>query len=117
MYQGDKVINKRERGIMKSTSTIRENVEKLLVKYPHLRNDDKELMVKYWEEVDQLDFTSVIRFLNGFKSASTASPESIRRARALIQSEGKLLPTDETVKARRWKRTAMEEALKNGQVV
>lgn len=101
----------------KSTSTIRENVEKLMVKYPNLRNSDKELMVKYWEEIDQLDFTSVIRFLNGFKSETTASPESIRRARALIQAEGKLLPTDETVMARRWKKSKMEEALRLGQVV
>lgn len=96
--------------------TIKDNVEKVLARYPQSRNNDKLLILMYWKDIDGLSFGSEPEFIDGVINKST-STESIRRARQLIQEDGRFLPTDETVLARRMKKSRMESAIQNRQVV
>jgi hypothetical protein len=97
---------------MKKKRTIRDNVEEILRDYPYTRNSDKKLIIKYWEIVDKISMNSIDEFLHGFMVKAT-NPESIRRARQLIQEEGKYLPTDPTVlERRRKKQYLMKESIK-----
>jgi hypothetical protein len=96
--------------------TIRENVEKILESFPASRNDDKKLILEYWRKFDNVSFDNIDKFVGSFISKSTPT-ESITRARRLIQEEGKFLPTDESVIARRWKKSKMEDAIRNREVV
>lgn len=96
--------------------TIRENVETILRGFPASRNDDKKLILEYWRTFDNVSFDSIDKFVGSFISKSTPT-ESITRARRLIQEEGKYLPTNETVLARRWKKSAMEDAIRNREVI
>lgn len=101
----------------KSSKTVKENVEYLLGKYPNLRNNDKELELKYWIEIDGCNTTSIEDFMHDFITTSTP-PVTIVRARRLIQEEGNYLPTDPDVLTKRHqKELAMKLALKNRQVV
>lgn len=99
---------------MKKRKTVRKYVEIILSKFPETRNCDKLLTLKYWQHVDGLpmkDENSVSAFKNAFLESST-SMESIRRARQLIQEEGKLLPTKSSViQSRNKKKNLMEEAI------
>lgn len=99
-----------------SKKSIRHNVEKILGSYPETRNDDKKLILKYWQLYDKIPMDNIESFKLGFINSST-STESIRRARQLIQEEGKFLPTDEMVAIRRWKKSKMENAIKEREVV
>lgn len=96
--------------------TIRDNVEKVLGIFPETRNSDKLLIVMYWTMIDGLTFNSEEEFISGMVNKAT-STESIRRARQLVQEEGKFLPTDKTILARRMKKSKMELAIQNRQVV
>lgn len=84
---------------------VRENVLTLLEEIPETRNDDKLLMVNYWQRFDEITFDE--NFATAFVSAAT-SPESIHRARRSIQSGGLFTPTDEEVLKNR--RMLAEEA-------
>lgn len=78
---------------------VRENVLTLLEEVPATRNDDRLLMVNYWQRFDEITFNE--NFATSFINAAT-SPESIRRARQSIQSGALFMPTDtEVLKNRR----------------
>lgn len=88
-------------------ATIRENVEKILRLDELSRGDDKRLMVMYWEIIDEVDFS---KFDKDFVEKATM-PESIRRARQLIQEEGLYLPDDKIVLKRRLRQGKMKKAI------
>lgn len=93
--------------------TIRDNVAKILKDYPETRNSDKLLILKYWELVDKLPMDNIDKFREAFVKKST-NTESIRRARQLIQEEGKFLPTDKhVIEKRRRKEQLMIESIVN----
>lgn len=73
---------------------VKENLLTLLEEVPETRNNDRLLMLKYWERFDGVNLTGP--FQDQFTNAIT-NPESIRRGRQSIQSTGLFLPTDEEV--------------------
>lgn len=99
-----------------NNKTIRQNVEAILRDMPMSRDDDKILIITYWNVIDGIvDKEGMVDPYNIFDKATT--PESITRARRLVQAEGKYLPTDPTVAARRNKEVEMRKAVKLGEVV
>lgn len=78
-------------------------VYSILERYPEARDNDRELMLRYWHEVDQLLFDDT--FPETFTAKGT-SPESITRARRAIQASGEFLPSEEVVKRRRTRQEA-----------
>lgn len=88
----------------KTGRTIRQNVEAILRDYPETRNDDKLLMLRYWEIIDGINFGA--NFESQFRFQATM-PESIRRARQLVQEEGLYLPTSAVAASRRSKEVQM----------
>ena len=77
---------------------VKQNVLHILEHHPETRNDDKLLMLKYWELFDELSFDET--FPTVFAARAT-NPESIRRARQSIQESGLYLPTTEEIRKRR----------------
>jgi hypothetical protein len=92
--------------------TIRQNVEEILRKYEQARGDDKFLLLAYWKEIDGIDFSN---FEHEFMTKGTMA-ESIRRQRQLIQEEGKYLPSEEIIEARRERQRAMRASIKNKRI-
>jgi hypothetical protein len=80
----------------------------ILAHYPEARNNDKLLMLLYWELADKISIPK--EFRQAFLYRATP-PETIRRARQKIQSEGSYLPRQEVLEARRRKQQAMRQAL------
>lgn len=82
--------------------TIEMNIAKLLIDHVHLRNNDNELILVYWDAYD--DFGKV-------HAAKQLTPvASIIRARQKLQSQGYFLPTDDKViERRRLRETEMHE--------
>lgn len=81
---------------------IMENVEKLLKDYPELRNDDKELIWKYWRCCDIIVDGGGYSITRGRFIYSATNPAQIIRCRAKIQNiEGKYLPIDWKVAEKR----------------
>jgi hypothetical protein len=95
-----------------SKSTVRENVEKLLREIPATRSNDKLLMLTYWEDIDGIEIGNRFDFV--FRATS---PESIRRARQLIQSEDKYLPSEKVVAIRRGRQSGMIQAVRQREVI
>lgn len=86
----------------KTTATrakeVRDNVYSILENFPETRNDDRLLMLRYWSQVDEIQYDHL--FPLQFATKST-SPESITRARRSIQAAGTFLPTEQDVLDRR----------------
>lgn len=96
--------------------TVKGRVEHLLREYPEARNSDLLLIVLYLREFTELGKYikyipySVMRKYEGIT-------ESVRRARQLIQSEGRYLPTDPKVlEARRRKERRLRKLIGSGKV-
>lgn len=87
--------------------TIRDNVETILHADEESRGNDKRLIMLYWKQIDNVDFS---KFESEFVEKATM-PESIRRARQLIQEEGKYLPNDEIVLKRRARQSDMKNSI------
>lgn len=87
--------------------TTKQYVEEILKKDVLARNDDKHLMTVYWKEVDGVDMNN---FESSFFERAT-QPESISRARRLIQHQGKYMPTDSVLRGRRAKEFAMKKSI------
>jgi hypothetical protein len=80
----------------------------ILAHYPEARNNDKLLMLLYWELADKINIPKEFRQAFLYKATP---PETIRRARQKIQAEGSYLPRQEVLEARRRKQQAMRQAL------
>ncbi|PEL24360.1 hypothetical protein [Bacillus toyonensis] len=96
---------------------VRQNVEELLQHYPEARENDKLLLLLYWQKVDMVRFSngdiSVIDFL--FKATPS---ESITRARRKVQEEREdLAATDKVKQIRKEREKDMKKILKLGEVI
>jgi hypothetical protein len=80
----------------------------ILAHYPEARNNDKLLMLLYWELADKINIPK--EFRQAFLYRATP-PETIRRMRQKIQEQGDYLPRQEVLEARRRKQQAMRQAL------
>lgn len=87
---------------------VKHNVLTLLEQWEDARNNDKFLMLKYWQSVDNINTS--IGFGPSFLRRAT-SPESISRARRSIQATGLYEPTDPEV--RRKRRIREQEAVEH----
>ncbi|MCS7124576.1 MAG: hypothetical protein NZ932_04075 [Candidatus Bathyarchaeota archaeon] len=72
-------------------------VRHILALNPQTRRNDKLLMLYFWRDVDGIDIPP--EFWRAFLSKAT-HPETIRRTRQKIQSQGDYLPDEETLKRR-----------------
>ncbi|MEM1553172.1 MAG: hypothetical protein QW734_01935 [Candidatus Bathyarchaeia archaeon] len=73
-------------------------VRHILAHYPNARSNDKLLMLYFWRDVDGIEITP--EFWSAFLKKAT-HPETIRRTRQKIQSQGEYLPDEETLQRRR----------------
>jgi hypothetical protein len=80
----------------------------ILAHFPEARNNDKLLMLLYWDIVDKIPMPK--EFRQAFLHKATP-PETIRRMRQKIQEQGDYLPRQEILEARRRKQEAMRKAL------
>jgi hypothetical protein len=80
----------------------------ILAHFPEARNNDKLLMLLYWDIVDKIPMPK--EFRQAFLHKATP-PETIRRMRQKIQEQGEYLPRQEVLEARRRKQQAMRKAL------
>ena len=90
-----------EESLLEKLSTAKERIEYLLRKYPEARNSDFYLLILYIRNfVPELSKYikyipyEVIRKYDGLT-------ETVRRARQLVQSEGRYLPTDPEILRKR----------------
>lgn len=77
---------------------VRENVMRILEENAETRNDDRLLMLIYWQQVDGLSFDHTFPLLFGSRGTS---PESISRSRRQIQEVGLWMPTVDEVLVKR----------------
>ncbi len=103
---------------MKSELTgIKYLVEIILSDYPDTRNSDKKLIsflwTRFYPEIVRTDSDNLRKFIYLSDMLDLPSPESIRRARQVIQNtEKRLVPTSEGVaKKRRMNVDEWREAL------
>ncbi len=74
---------------------VKREVKRLLEKFPHLRNSDNKLIATIWQKEIGKDEnqnlkskqTTAFCFLEAFANGQHTSPESIRRARQLVQEK------------------------------
>jgi hypothetical protein len=85
---------------------VRDSVLQILEQYPETRDDDRQLMLRYWSTVDHIHFD--FTFPQSFVERAT-SPESITRARRLIQASGLFTATEEAVIRRRKRETELRD--------
>lgn len=98
-------------GLAYPPMTDQEKVNAILEQYPGARNDDGELLYRFWMEFDDLgsvlrDEEARERFLAFLKNPHTTSSESIRRRRQDAQKNrtpgaGALLPDKGEAERRR----------------
>lgn len=72
-------------------------VRYILAHYPNARNNDKLLMLLYWEIIDQIPIPKTFRY--DFLTKAT-HPETIRRTRQKIQAKGEYPPDQQTQQKR-----------------
>jgi len=71
---------------MKNLSTVKTNVEKLLIRYPKLRDDYTRLIFAYWQTYNSVDSTFSMGRL--YNDSNTLTPtESITRASRNLQRD------------------------------
>lgn len=93
-------------GVVQELKTVKEGVERILQAYPESRNDDRLLIILYWRMEDRAG----LPFVPNEVINRLTMPTSIWRMRQKIQAEGRLLPTDPEVRA---KRSIREEEMRN----
>jgi hypothetical protein len=81
--------------IIKQTFEIKERVKQMLIKFPHLRDDDFKLIANFYIQQgggkDAMQNISAYEFLKEFSAGKFANSESIRRVRQKIQEENESL--------------------------
>lgn len=81
---------------MKFTKKINDEVFELLLKYPHLRDDDEALVANIWHrELSSMDIDSnelnTYGFFKLYSSKKITRADTITRARRRLQEENELL--------------------------
>lgn len=87
--------------------TIKQNVESILAQFEATRSNDKLLLLAYWHHIDGINMSN---FANEFLEKGTMA-ESIRRARQLIQEEGRFLPSEDTIEMRKGREVSMRTSI------
>jgi len=91
--------------ILSNTETA---IRYILAHYPEARNNDKLLMLLYWELADKINIPK--EFRQAFLYRAT-HPETIRRMRQKIQEQGDYLPRQEILELRQKRRKLFQKAL------
>jgi hypothetical protein len=89
-------------------SRVETGIRYILAHYPEARNNDKLLMLLFWEIFDKINIPK--EFRQAFLHKATP-PETIRRMRQKIQEQGDYLPRQEVLEARRRKQQFMRQVL------
>ena len=89
-----------EENLREKLKTVKERVEWLLANYPETRNDDFYLFILYIRHFEP-ELSRYIEFIPYNLIKRSTRFESVRRARQLIQAEGRYLPTDPKVLRKR----------------
>ena len=91
-----------EAELTRKLKTIKERVEYLLERYPEARNDDFYLYILYVRHFEP-ELSKYIEYIPFELIKRSTRFESVRRARQLIQAEGRYLPTDPKILRKRRK--------------
>jgi len=83
-------------------------VRYIMAHFPETRSNDKLLMLHYWELVDRIKIPR--EFWKAFLRRAT-TPETITRARRLIQASGDYQPREEVKKYRQSRSKKFREVL------
>lgn len=78
-----------------NTNYMRKKILRLCKEDPKLVNDDKALIARIWEEEGWYEQLTILQNLRRL-----SSPETIRRTRQKLQSEGLIVPTEDTIEKR-----------------
>ena len=79
-------------------SRVETGIRYILAHYPEARNNDKLLMLLFWEIFDKINIPK--EFRQAFLNRATP-PETIRRVRQKIQSQHEYLPSEDVLRKRR----------------
>lgn len=91
---------------------VRDSVAKILEQHPETRDDDRHLLLRFWNEVDQIHFDYT--FPQKFAEQAT-SAESITRARRQLQQSGMYKSSEESSKMRQQRQAELREHFAKGQ--
>jgi hypothetical protein len=75
--------------MIKKLKQAKDKVKALLVKSPHLRDDDNKLIATYYYHESQSNLLKItaLDFLHEFADGKFTNPETIRRCRQKLQEE------------------------------
>jgi len=75
--------------MIKKLKQAKDKVKALLVKSPHLRDDDNKLIATYYYHESQSNLLKItaLDFLHEFADGKFTNPETIRRCRQRLQEE------------------------------
>lgn len=100
--------------VIQRTKEVGKAVYSILERFPETRDDDRQLMLRYWAEVDRLTFD--FTFPQQFVERGT-SPESITRARRAVQAAGHFTPATEVALRRRGRQEELRVHFANATTV
>ena len=75
--------------MIKKLKQAKDKVKALLIKSPHLRDDDNKLIATYYYHESQSNLLKItaLDFLHEFADGKFTNPETIRRCRQKLQEE------------------------------
>ncbi len=75
--------------MIKKLKQAKDKVKALLIKSPHLRDDDNKLIATYYYHESQSNLLKItaLDFLHEFADGKFTNPETIRRCRQRLQEE------------------------------
>ena len=91
-----------EENLAEKLKTVKDRVEWILANHPEARNDDFYLYILYVRTFEP-ELSKYIDYIPFEIIKRSTRFESVRRARQLIQAEGRYLPTDPKVLKKRRK--------------
>ena len=91
-----------EENLAEKLKTVKDRVEWILANHPEARNDDFYLYILYVRTFEP-ELSKYIDYIPFELIKRSTRFESVRRARQLIQAEGRYLPTDPKVLKKRRK--------------
>jgi len=99
-FEGEE-LDEEEESLLERLSTVKERIEYLLRKYPDARNSDFYLLILYIRHFVP-ELSKYIKFIPyEIIRKYDGLTETVRRARQLVQAEGKYLPTEPEVLRKR----------------
>jgi hypothetical protein len=102
-------VNNEEQSIKRKFTDVELCVRYILAHFPEARNNDKILMILFWRIFDKI--TVPREFERAFIKYAT-TPETITRARRMVQASGDYMPTGEIKEYRESRRKKIREILR-----